>query len=97
MHSRSNNIKFTSYNDANEVVSELFESLRSRYQGNLETSMRGSDSVQLMYYKCPKVNFKCGGSYIDSPDRIKKKKATINPNDKCFQYVATAALNYEEF
>ena len=32
MHSMSNNIKFTSYNDANEVVSELFESLRSRYQ-----------------------------------------------------------------
>ena len=27
MHSRSNNIKFTSYNIANEVVDELFESL----------------------------------------------------------------------
>ena len=37
MYSRSNNIKFTSYNDANEVADELFESLRSRYQGNLET------------------------------------------------------------
>ena len=32
MHSMSNNIKFTSYKHANEVVSELFESLRSRYQ-----------------------------------------------------------------
>ena len=59
MHSRSNNIKFISYNDANEVVDELFESLCSRYQRNLETSMRGSDfifdSVQLMYYKYHKV------------------------------------------
>ena len=27
MHSRSDNIKFTSYNIANEVVDELFESL----------------------------------------------------------------------
>ena len=27
MHSRSNNIKFTSYDIANEVVDELFESL----------------------------------------------------------------------
>ena len=27
MHSRSNNIKFTSYNDVNETVDELFESL----------------------------------------------------------------------
>ena len=53
MHSRSNNIKFTSYIDANEVVGEPFESLHSRYQGNLETSMRRSDfifdSVQLKY------------------------------------------------
>ena len=35
--SRSDNIKFISYNDENEVVEELFESLCSRYQGNLET------------------------------------------------------------
>ena len=65
--------------------------------------MRGSDfifdSVQLLYYKCHKVNFKRSGSYIDSPDWIKKKKATINakkPDDKCFQYTANVALNYEE-
>ena len=36
-------------------------SLRSRYQDDLEKSMRESefifDSVQLMYYKCHKVNF----------------------------------------
>ena len=45
MHSTSDNIKFTSYNGANEVVNELFVSLRSRYQENLETSMRGSDLI----------------------------------------------------
>ena len=28
MHSTSGNIKLTSYNDANEIVNELFESLR---------------------------------------------------------------------
>ena len=41
-----------------------------------------------MYYKCHKVSFICCGSYIDFPDRIKKKKATINPkntDDQCFQ------------
>ena len=65
--------------------------------------MRGSDfifdSVQLMYYKCHKVNFKRGGLYIDSPDWIKKKKTIINlknEDDKCLQYAASAALNYEE-
>ena len=50
-----------------------------------------------MNYKCNKVNFRRGGSYIDSPDWI--KKATINPkntDDKCFQYAAAVTLNYEE-
>ena len=61
MHPRSNDIKFTFYNDANEVVDELLESLRSRYQRNLEASTRGRDfvfdSVQMMYCKCHEVNF----------------------------------------
>ena len=54
------------------------ESLRERYQGNSETSMRESnfifDSAQMMHCRCHKVNFRQGGSYIDSPDWIKKKK-----------------------
>ena len=77
---------------------ELFESLRSKYQDDLETSMRRIDfifdSAQLMYYKCHKVNFIRGSSYIDPPDWIKNKKATISPkneDDKCFQYAATVA------
>ena len=55
--------------------------------------------VQVLYYKCHKINFNCGGSYIDSPYWIKNKKAVINPidkKDKCFQYSVTVALNYEE-
>ena len=103
MHSKSNNIEFMSYDNANEVVNKLFESLFSRYQTGLETLMKGSDfifdSVQLLYYKYHKINFKRGGSYVDSPDRIKKEKAIINPenaNDKFFQYAVTVELNYEE-
>ena len=45
------------------------------------------------------VNFKSSGSYIDSPEGIKMKKAAINQknkDDKCYQYATTAALNYEE-
>ena len=55
------------------------------------------DSVQLTYYKCHKVNFRYGVSYIDSQDWIKMKKKTKNPkneDDKCFQYSLTVALNY---
>ena len=82
MYSKSDNIEFMLYDNANEFVNELFESLLSRYQIGLETSMRGSDflfdSVQLLYYKCNKIKFKRGGLYIDSPDWTKRKKATVN-------------------
>ena len=48
------------------------------------------DYVHLFHYKCHKTNLNgsyiddpCGGSYIDSPNWIKKnKKATINPINK---------------
>ena len=84
--------------EADEVIKELFGSLRNRYQNNLE-SMKGSkfdfDYVQLLLFKCHKINRNLGGSYIDSPDWIKNKKATINPNNKkdnkCFEYAATIA------
>ena len=58
------------------------------------------DYVQLLYYKCHKINPNCSRSYIDSPDWIKSKKATINPinkkDNKCLQSVVTVALIYEE-
>ena len=99
----SGNIKFTPYSDANDVIEKFFKSLRSRYQENLEKLMKGSDFivdlVQLMYYKCHKINSIRGGSYIDSPDWIKKKKATINPkktDDERLQYAETVAINYKE-
>ena len=56
--------------------------------------------VQLLYYECHKINPKCGGSYIDSPYWMKYKNATKNPinekDNKCFEYAAIPALNYEE-
>ena len=78
MHLNKDDIKFTSYYDANELVNKLFKSLHSKYQENLETSMKGNDfnfdSVQLLYFQYHIVNFKHGGSYIDSPGWIKRKK-----------------------
>ena len=56
-------------------------------------------SINLMYYKYHKTNPNRGGSYVDSPDWIKNKKATINPinkkDNKCFQYPVTVAINYK--
>ena len=68
MPSKSDNIEVMAYDDANDVIEKLFESLLSRYQVGLEIQMRGCDfifdCVNLMYRKCLKVNFKCGVSYI---------------------------------
>ena len=65
MHASSDNLKFTTDSDANDVIEKPFKSLFLKYRDNLETSMKGSDftfdSVQLMYYKCHKVNFKRSG------------------------------------
>ena len=58
------------------------------------------DYVQLLYYNCHKINFNCGGSYIDSPDWIKNKKVTINPinkkDNKYFQYAKIVTSKYEK-
>ena len=85
IHSKSHNIEIMINDDADEVMKELSGSLKSRYQNNLE-SMQGSefvfDYVNLLYYKCHKINPNCGRSYIESPDWIKSRKAIINPNNK---------------
>ena len=64
--------------------------------------MRGSefvpDSINLLYYHLQQVGLKRGGSYIDSPEWLKNKKAAINPkndDDNCFQYALTVALNHQ--
>ena len=45
MHSQSDNIEIMINYKADEVIEELFQSLLSRYQIGLETSMKGSDLV----------------------------------------------------
>ena len=57
MHLKSDNIEIMFNDEADEVIKELFDSLKNGYQNNLE-SMKGSelvfDYVQLLYYKCHK-------------------------------------------
>ena len=71
---------------ADEVIEELSQLPFSRYQIQLETSMKSGDfifnCVHLLYYKCHKIDFKWGGSYIDSPNLVKNKKATIKTINK---------------
>ena len=71
MHSKSDNTETITNDEADEVIKELVDSLKNRYQNNLE-SMKGSEFifyyVQLLYYKFHKINFNRGGSYKNSPD-----------------------------
>ena len=95
------------YENADEVMKELFQTLLSMHQIELEISIRGSDCIfdcvhllcsfiAFIYYvwlfsfvlQMPKISSDWGGLYIDSPDWIKIKKATVNPiskaDKKCF-------------
>ena len=57
------------------------------------------ESVKISYYHVHKINLKRGRSYIRSPEWILNKRAAINPknkDNKCFQYVITAALNHQK-
>ena len=85
MHSKSDNIEIEINDEADEVIEKLFDSLKNRYQNNLEL-MKGSefvlDYVELLCYKYYKINPICVGLYIDFLDWIKNKKATINPINK---------------
>ena len=104
MHSESDNMEIMMNDKADEVKDELFQSLPTKFQNGLETSMNVGDfifdCIYLLYYKCHKINPNCRVSYIDSPDWIKNKKATINPINekykKCFQYDVIVVLNYEQ-
>ena len=65
--------------------------------------MKGSEfifeRVYLLYYSLHKISLNRGGSYIDSPDWLKSKKATINPKNKdneCFKYAIRIALNHKK-
>ena len=103
MHTKSDNIEIMNGTETNDIIKELFESFLRRYQDSLKTKMKGSEfifeSIDLLYYSLHKISLNRGGSYIDSPDWIKNKKATINPKNKdneCFKYAITAALNHNK-
>ena len=102
MFSKSDNFEIMIGADTNEIKN-LFNSILKRYQKELEVSMRESDFifdyVESLNYIFHKVDIKTSGSYIETPNWVKNKGATINPHnkyDKCFQYAITIALNYDE-
>ena len=60
MHHESDNIEIMIDNKTNEIIKELFESVLSRYQIDLEESMRGNgfafDCIDLLYCKFHRIS-----------------------------------------
>ena len=102
MYTTSDNVEIMSGTETSGAINELFKSFLRRYQKGLKTKMRGSsfifERVDSLYYHLHKISLNRAGSYIDSPEWLKAKGATINPknkNNECFKYTITIALNHE--
>ena len=94
MDTKSDNIAIMSDVETEDIINELFNIFRKRYQEVLETKMSGSsftfECIDLLEYYLHKISLNRGSLYIKSPEWIKNKKVTINPKNsngnRCFQY-----------
>ena len=101
MYTRSTPEEFMIGSETEEVAEKLFMSILQKYQDNLQNKMKGSDfifnGINYLYYDLNRITISKGGSYIESPKWLKDKKCVINQknnDNKCFQYAATLALNF---
>ena len=71
-HTKSDNIAIMRDVETKDVINELFNIFRKRYQERLETKMRGSsftfESIDLLEYQLHKISLNRGSSYIESPE-----------------------------
>ena len=83
INTKGHNIEITVGNETEETIEELFKSLLQRYQEGLKKSVRGREfgfhSVDLLYYKLPKIGLIRGRSNIDSPKwfNIKRQQSIL--------------------
>ena len=103
MYTRSTCEEFMIGSETEEVTEKLVMSLLQKYQDNLQNKMKGSDfifnGVNYLFYDLNRITISKGGSYIESPKWLKDKKCIVNQknnDNKCFQYAATLALNFNK-
>ena len=103
MHTKSDSVEIMNGTNTSDAINKLSDSFTKRYQEGLQTKMKGSsdmfERIDLLEYHLHKISLNKDSSYINSPEWIKNKKVTINPqnveDNKCFQYVIIAGLNYQ--
>ena len=70
------NIEIVICNETDEIIEELYNFLLQKCQKGLEELMKGSelvfDIVDLLYYQLHKISWNRDGSYIASPQWLKK-------------------------
>ena len=106
---RLENVLKTSLQDVLKMSWKHFRKTSGRhFQDVLKTSSEDAEEIclqgvfktfssrRMFAGKCCKVIFKCGGSYIDSPDWIKNKKAIINPKMRMINVCNMQQLMQEE-
>ena len=83
MHTKSDNITIMRGVETEDIINELFNTFRKRYQERLETKMRGSsftfDRIDLLEYHLHKISLNRGSSYVESSEWLKNEGVTINP------------------
>ena len=102
MHTKSSNVTVMQGYATNDIIDELFNSFKERYQGGLETRMVGSnftfDHINRLDYHFNKTTLNRGSTYIQLPAFIANKKCIINPkntkDNACFAYAIAVALNH---
>ena len=77
-------------------IDEIFDQLIKKHEDlkNIDLVLKGAESITYIFIKIIIKN-----TFIESPDWIRNKKCTINPqnkDNKCFQYSATIPLYHKE-
>ena len=99
----SDNVKIMWGSDTDDIIREILKFFLHNYHGKfkiIQESDFNFESVDLMDYILHRVRLRRGGLYIESPEWLLYKRATINPknekDNKCLQYSTTSALNYNK-
>ena len=96
----SDNVICMPSSNTNEISGQLLTSLYKKFEDDLELSGESSSFVYESVEECNihfhKIDLRRGASFIDTPEWLKHKKVTINPQNEnnvyCFMDAATIAF-----
>ena len=102
--SRSDNVISLPLSNTSDIINQLLASLYEKYQQDLRSSHASSnftyESVEECNIHFNKRDLRRSATYIESPKRLKNKKATINPKNTkdvyCLIYAATTPLHRDK-